>query len=110
GDRVYDPFMGRGTTPLEAALRGRVPVGNDANPLCAHLLAPRLDPPTLDEVEARLRALDLGARAAALTDDPDLTRDDLLTFFHPETLAELVALRRYLLAREREGALDRVDR
>ncbi len=110
GDRVYDPFMGRGTTPLEAALRGRVPVGNDVNPLCAHLLAPRLDPPTLDEVEARLRALDLGARAAKLADDPDLTRDDLLTFFHPETLAELVALRRYLLARERAGALDRVDR
>src|SRR5215470_5585100 len=33
GDRVYDPFMGRGTTPLETALLGRVPVGNDANPL-----------------------------------------------------------------------------
>src|SRR5215831_3861753 len=33
GDLVYDPFMGRGTTPLEAALLGRVPVGNDANPL-----------------------------------------------------------------------------
>ena len=27
GERVYDPFMGRGTTLLEAALLGRVPVG-----------------------------------------------------------------------------------
>src|SRR6266478_9797877 len=35
GDRVYDPFMGRGTTPLEAALLGRVPLGNDINPLSA---------------------------------------------------------------------------
>src|SRR5262245_59940090 len=33
GEVVYDPFMDRGTTPLEAALLGRVPVGNDANPL-----------------------------------------------------------------------------
>lgn len=106
GDRVYDPFMGRGTTPLEAALRGRAPVGNDANPLCAHLLAPRLDPPTVDEVQARLRSLDLSVDAG----DPALADEDLLTFFHPATLAELVALRRYLLERERAGTLDRVDR
>lgn len=102
GDRVYDPFMGRGTTPLEAALRGRAPLGNDKNPLCAQLVAPRLDPPTVEEVEARLGELDL--RGAAPDDD------DLRTFFHPETLAELVALRAHLQARERAGALDRVDR
>ena len=41
GDVVYDPFMGRGTTPLEAALRGRVPIGNDINPLSSLLLRPR---------------------------------------------------------------------
>src|SRR4029077_7774779 len=29
GEVVYDPFMGRGTTPVEAALLGRVPAGND---------------------------------------------------------------------------------
>ena len=29
GEVVYDPFMGRGTTPVEAALLGRVPFGND---------------------------------------------------------------------------------
>jgi len=38
GDTVYDPFMGRGTTPLEAALLGRVPLGNDVNPLSTALL------------------------------------------------------------------------
>jgi hypothetical protein len=31
GDLVYDPFMGRGTTPLQAALMGRRPAGNDVN-------------------------------------------------------------------------------
>ena len=32
GDAVYDPFMGRGTTPVQAALLGRQPIGNDINP------------------------------------------------------------------------------
>lgn len=33
GDIVLDPFSGRGTTPLEAGLMGRIGVGNDLNPL-----------------------------------------------------------------------------
>jgi len=33
GEAVYDPFMGRGTTPVQAALMGRKPIGNDVNPL-----------------------------------------------------------------------------
>src|SRR6266404_6810994 len=47
GDTVYDPFMGRGTTPLEAALLDRIPVGNDANPLSVVMTRPRLRPPSL---------------------------------------------------------------
>ena len=46
GDVVYDPFMGRGTTPVEAALLGRVPFGNDVNPLSLTFTLPRLRPPT----------------------------------------------------------------
>ena len=42
GDVVYDPFMGRGTTVVEAALLGRMPAGCDINPLSAMLAAPRL--------------------------------------------------------------------
>ena len=33
GDVVFDPFMGRGTTLLEAVLLGRDVIGNDVNPL-----------------------------------------------------------------------------
>ena len=55
GDVVYDPFMGRGTTPVEAALLGRVPLGNDINPLSLTFTRPRLRPPTLDELAARLQ-------------------------------------------------------
>ena len=35
GDTVYDPFMGRGTTPLQAAIMDRAAIGNDINPLSA---------------------------------------------------------------------------
>lgn len=105
GDLVYDPFMGRGTTPLEAALRGRAPGGNDVNPLARVLLEPRLAPPTVEEVEARLAEVDLGWPLPA-----DPLEEDLLVFFHPETLRELRALRAYLRAREERGQLDGIDR
>ena len=45
GDVVHDPFMGRGTTPVEAALKGRIPYGNDTNPLSRAFTAPRIDAP-----------------------------------------------------------------
>ncbi|MXY17830.1 MAG: site-specific DNA-methyltransferase, partial [Acidobacteria bacterium] len=61
GDVVFDPFMGRGTTLLEAALLGRRPLGNDVNPLSRMLVEPRLAPPGGDEVVARLAALARGA-------------------------------------------------
>ncbi|GDY03701.1 DNA methylase [Planctomycetota bacterium] len=101
GDLVYDPFMGRGTTPLEAALMGRIPVGNDVNPLSAMLLRPRLFPVAQAAVEQRLAALSLWWEG-------DLPAD-LLVFYHEATLRELCALRGYLLARESAGELDAVD-
>lgn len=101
GERVYDPFMGRGTTPVQSALMGRFPVANDINPLSAILCRPRLDTPTIEQIEARLRELDLRSNIDG--------HEELLAFYHPETLAEIVALRRYLLERDAAGNLDRVD-
>ena len=112
GDLVYDPFMGRGTTPLEAALAGRVPYGCDVNPLSEILVRPRLEPPGFDDIEARLAAIDFGATELAAEElaAEEALPDDLLVFYHPHTLRELLALRRYLLKREGDGALDAVDR
>ncbi len=101
GDIVYDPFMGRGTTLIEAALRGRVPAGCDINPLGAVLVGPRLHPPTFEEVRARLERIPMEW-------DGEL-RDDLLAFYHSDTLREILALRHYLLGRQRRGTLDAVD-
>jgi len=101
GDRVLDPFMGRGTTPLEAALRGRVPCGNDVNPLSALLVQPRFCPPSLAAVRARIESLDL-------TWHGELD-EDLLVFFHPDTLRAICGLREQLLAKAANGTLDAVD-
>jgi SAM-dependent methyltransferase len=101
GERVYDPFMGRGTTPLEAALLGRVPLGCDINPLSITLTRPRLRPPVLEEVAARLSAIDFA--------DAGEQPDDLLAFYHPSTLRQISALRKYLQSRRDSGALDAVD-
>jgi hypothetical protein len=91
GDSVYDPFMGRGTTPVQAALQGRRPIGNDVNPLSVLLTRPRLAPPALSAIEQRLRHVPW--------ENGEIEREDLLAFYHPETLRHICALRRYLLER-----------
>lgn len=106
-DVVYDPFMGRGTTPVEAALLGRIPWGNDINPLSLTFTGPRLRPPTLEAIAARLRDINLA--------DHDEIPEDLLTFYHPETLREICALKKHLLQARRPepqhdpGMADPVD-
>ena len=105
GDVVYDPFMGRGTTPIEAALLSRVPFGNDINPLSLTLTAPRLRPPMLEQLEARLRNISLT--------DHDEFPEELLAFYHPDTLRELCALKKHflgVLASGRRVAANPLDR
>ncbi|HEY1931120.1 MAG TPA: DNA methyltransferase [Acetobacteraceae bacterium] len=89
GDPVHDPFMGRGTTPVQAALMGRRPLGNDINPLSTLLTRPRLHPPALHDVAHRLRQIDW---EAGKIDDPEL-----LVFYSPQTLRDICALRAWLL-------------
>jgi hypothetical protein len=101
GDVVCDPFMGRGTTPLEAALLGCKAVGMDANPLGEMLVNPRLNPPEIQEIEVRLASIPW-SRFSAL-------RVDLLAFYHPQTLQEITALRDYLLEKDAANQLDAID-
>jgi hypothetical protein len=101
GERVYDPFMGRGTTPLQAVLMGRRALGADVNPLSVFLVRPRINPPSMGDVDARLSGFDWDA--------PREIDHDLLVFYHPETLREISLLRDYLLERQASGRLDPVD-
>ncbi len=102
GDTVYDPFSGRGTTAIEAALRGRRVIANDINPLSALLTLPRLDPPLLDDIQSRLAAISMTARVPA---SPDLSM-----FYQHDTLVEIFALRNYLRRRLKAGDEDALDR
>ncbi len=102
GDIIYDPFMGRGTTIIEAALMKRNVIGNDVNPLSKILAAPRLDIPGIDEVEKRLAEIKFSKEAKA--------NIDLSMFYHPDTEAEIVSLQKYLAERKRDKTEDRIDR
>ena len=98
GDSVFDPFMGRGTTPLQAALMGRAAHGNDVNPLSAMMARPRLQPPEQADVEAAL--------ASADWESGEIGREDLLVFYHPSTLRKLEALRAWIAEREGDPVAD----
>jgi hypothetical protein len=101
GATVYDPFMGRGTTLIEAALLGRVPFGCDINPLSAVLTRPRLNPPTVRQIEDRLREIRF--------DQPDEFPEDLLVFYHLEAIRQIAALKKYLVQRRDANSLDAID-
>jgi DNA methylase len=101
GDTVYDPFMGRGTTPIQAVLMGRNAIGNDINPLSTFLTRPRTNPPSIEDIATRLRKIDWTADVEV--------NEDLLAFYHPETLRQITILRETLLAREKNGVIDSLD-
>lgn len=99
GDLVYDPFSGRGTTIIEAALLGRNVVSNDVNPLSKILAAPRLSVPDISAVVDRLSQI-----------PPVSVKDqDLSMFYHPETEMEIAALRYYLMEKKERLQEDPVD-
>jgi hypothetical protein len=102
GDTVYDPFNGRGTTVVEAALLGRRIVANDINPLSKILTFPRFFLPEIEDVEKRLSLIpfDYTLRAGI----------DLSMFYDPRTEAELVSLKQYLMCQRMKGREDNLDR
>lgn len=101
GDTVFDPFLGRGTTALEAVRLGRHAAGNDANPLSRILLEPRLSPPDIESIESRLDSI--GFEHSGNIDS------ELLAFYHPNTLKKVYALRNYFIERESNSSLDNID-
>ena len=94
---VYDPFMGRGTTLIEAQLHGHRVIGNDVNPLSKILTYPRLNPPSLAAIEKRLQEINLST-------DAEIDKE-LLVFFHEGTLQEIYGWRSYFQQKQ----LDAVD-
>ncbi|MCY3878292.1 MAG: DNA methyltransferase [Rhodobacteraceae bacterium] len=98
GDTVHDPFMGRGTTPVQAALMHRRVLGNDINPLSTLITRPRLNSITLPEVRDALAGVDWCAE--------EIKDEKLLTFYHPHTLKGLESLKSWIRAREMDRVAD----
>lgn len=100
-DTVYDPFNGRGTTIIEAALMGRNIIANDINPLSIILSLPRLFVPNIIDLQKRLNQIKI---------DYSLKADiDLSMFYHPKTEAEIVSLKNYLQEKKENNAEDDID-
>ncbi len=97
GDVVLDPFCGRGTVPLQAALERRIGVGIDRSPLAQLLTAAVLDPPSQRDLITRLAMLRI--RWSETRHDWRMQAQEMravgaaASFFHPETLAQLLLAR-----------------
>ena len=102
GDMIFDPFSGRGTTIIEAALLNRPSISNDVNPISKTFVEPRLTPPKFEEIKDRLEKINL--------DNSEKAEIDLSMFYHPKTEGEIVALRNYLYGKAIMGAEDYVDK
>ena len=100
-DVIYDPFAGRGTTIIEAALLNRKIIANDINPLSTILSKPRLFIPSYEDVEKRLDEIKFRSNVKA--------NIDLSMFYHPDTESEIVSLRNYLIRRKKNEEEDLID-
>jgi hypothetical protein len=91
GDVVFDPFAGRGTTPLEACLAGRIGIGSDANPLAALMTAAKVRPASVSELMDRVRYLRIAYSRADVveTAPPEIQ----MLFDGRRTLPQLLFLR-----------------
>ena len=95
GDRVLDPFSGRGTTAVEAAAQSRFGIGNDLNPLSIALTRGKLSNPSVESVIARLEQLEINydpAEWRTFKGAPNKIR----MIFHINTLRQLMYLKREL--------------
>lgn len=100
GDCIYDPFSGRGTTVIEAALLERNIIANDINPLSKILSYPRLFIPDVSDLKRRLSAIPIIRKRAEM---------DLSMFYHPKTENEIVSLKDYLQEKKENGKEDDLD-
>jgi DNA modification methylase len=91
GQIVLDPFGGRGTTTLQANLEGQFAIHNDINPLSVYIAKARQFIPSYSEIEKKLAGIDLKQKV-----EFNEKEKELLHFFHPNTLKEIINLKEIL--------------
>lgn len=96
GDTILDPFCGGGTAPLEAALRGRDAIANDAFTYAHILTAAKCDPLSTDYFKQYLCSMIEESNRIDNTDLSLLDNHDLCVFYSDYTLDKILRLREVL--------------
>lgn len=91
GQVVMDPFVGRGTTALEACLLGRIVCASDINPLSVKISKALLHPAELTEVTLELQKINF-QRPIDLAE----YNKSFKPFYDHQTYREIVNLKRYI--------------
>jgi hypothetical protein len=101
GGRMLDPFAGVGTLPFEAALQGRPSFGFDISPPAIAIATAKLGRPIAPAVDAVLAALQTHVAEYRVSAEDRRDAESIRfnsaipDYFHPRTLAEVIAARRF---------------
>jgi len=94
GETVLDPFCGRGTAPFQSLLMGRRAVACDINPVAYCVTRAKTNAPTAAQMRRRIG--DLERRYHAQPDRELELPEFFSQAYHPQTLSELLFLRKRL--------------
>ena len=103
GSRMLDPFSGVGTLPFEAALHGVECWGFDISPPAVHITAGKVGKCIAAECEDTVKRLDRYLQDHKVLADEHRSAEairfngPLTSYFHKETLEEILLARRYFL-------------
>ncbi|MBI3753928.1 MAG: DNA adenine methylase [Deltaproteobacteria bacterium] len=92
GDNIYDPFCGSGTIALESWASGRNIIANDLSPYAFTLTRAKLYPHySIDDTNAEIE--DIAKQVSLYISKVDLRHIPMWvrSYFHPETLREIIA-------------------
>lgn len=104
GCRVLDPFSGVGTIPFEARLNGHFAYGFDISPAATPISKAKLEEVEIKKVKATFQNLSewVHTHKTDAFDKGELEKirfnGPLPNYFHPDTLAEIVAARKFFAA------------
>lgn len=93
GDKVLDPFSGKGTAPLEACLNERVGVGNDLAPEAYVLTRAKIRPVSYRDVVRWIDSAKPRVEREAYDYDLDSVEDNVKIFYSKYTLKQILKVR-----------------
>jgi hypothetical protein len=101
GGKLWDPFCGSGTVPLEGWIKGIDVVATDLNKYAYITTLAKLFPPeNIKKVVFEMNIIDMLVKETIELDEPIIVPDWVSAFFHPETLKEITLWCKYLIVRQ----------